>query len=199
MNERPVTDRSVPRSDVEDAALVTRISNGDKAAFEKLHSAYHNRVARFASRLIRSRETIEEVVDDTFMVVWRSAASFRRESRVSTWIIGIGYRTALKSLRSAKGQFVPINLADRACDRSDPADECALNDWVEQGLNRLPMEHRLLLELAYGLGHSMEEIATITSCPIGTVKARMFHAREKLHQHLSVLDTPRWRGQRPPM
>lgn len=199
MNERPVADRSVPRSDLEDAALVTRISHGDKAAFEKLHFAYHNRVARFVSRLIRSRENIEEVVDDTFMVVWHSAGDFRRESRVSTWIIGIGYRTALKSLRSAKSPFVSKDLADRTCDRSDHADEYERNDWVEQGLNRLPLEHRLLLELAYGLGHSMEEIATITSCPIGTVKARMFHAREKLHHHLSVLGTPGWRTHRPPI
>jgi RNA polymerase sigma-70 factor, ECF subfamily len=199
MHERQVINRSVPRSDLDDAALVALVAHGDKAAFEKLHLAYHNRVARFVSRLIRSRENIEEVVDDTFMAVWHSASDFHRQSRVSTWIIGIGYRTALKSLRGAKSQFVSKDLTDRAYDCSDHADECELSDWVERGLNRLPLEHRLLLDLAYGLGHSMEEIATITSCPIGTVKARMFHAREKLHQHLSVLDTPRWRGQRPPM
>jgi len=62
-----------------------------------------------------------------------------------------------------------------------------LRDWVAHGLSHLPIEQRLALELAYNMGHSIEEIAEITDSPVGTVKARMFHAREKLRQHLPAL------------
>jgi RNA polymerase sigma-70 factor (ECF subfamily) len=62
-----------------------------------------------------------------------------------------------------------------------------LRDWVAHGLSHLPVEQRLALELAYNMGHSIEEIAEITDSPVGTVKARMFHAREKLRQYLPVL------------
>jgi RNA polymerase sigma-70 factor (ECF subfamily) len=190
MHTQAVTNRSPPRSNFDDAALLALVAAGDRAAFEKLYLAYHRRIAHFVARFVRSRETIEEIVDDTFMVVWRNAKDFRKASRVSTWIIGIGYRTALKSIRSARCRLVLQDVDDRAEDRSDHAVESELKDWLKKGLNRLPLEQQLILQLAYGLGHSMEEISSITSLPVGTVKARMFLAREKLRQHLPALGSP---------
>jgi RNA polymerase sigma-70 factor, ECF subfamily len=70
---------------------------------------------------------------------------------------------------------------------TDPTLETEVQDWLKQGLSQLPVEQRLTLELAYHMGHSLEEIAAITECPVGTVKARMFHAREKLRQYLPSL------------
>jgi RNA polymerase sigma-70 factor (ECF subfamily) len=130
---------------------------------------------------------VEEIINDTFMVVWQSAAQFRGASRVSTWIIGIAYRTALKSLRRNQTQLKAQNMADLADMTVDPTDEAEVRDWVGKGLNHLPLEQRLVMELAYHLGHSIEEIAVITECPVGTIKARMFHAREKLRQYLPAL------------
>jgi RNA polymerase sigma-70 factor (ECF subfamily) len=69
----------------------------------------------------------------------------------------------------------------------EPMKDTELRDWIAHGLSRLPIEQRLTLELAYNMGHSIEEIAQITESPVGTVKARMFHAREKLRQYLPVL------------
>jgi RNA polymerase sigma-70 factor, ECF subfamily len=69
----------------------------------------------------------------------------------------------------------------------DPTFETETRDWLQHGMNQLPMEQRLTLELAYHMGHSLEEIAAITDCPVGTVKARMFHAREKLRLFLPTL------------
>jgi RNA polymerase sigma-70 factor (ECF subfamily) len=69
----------------------------------------------------------------------------------------------------------------------DPTFETEVQDWLKHGLNQLPVEQRLTLELAYHMGHSLEEIAAITECPVGTVKARMFHAREKLRHYLPTL------------
>jgi RNA polymerase sigma-70 factor (ECF subfamily) len=194
MYEPAGTDRPLSPSELEDAALIALVASGDRVAFEKLYSAYHKRISCFLARFIRSRENREEILDDTFMVVWRNARHFRHASRLSTWIVGIGYRTALKSLRNAKYQMVSQNIEDSTEDRSDHAVEFEQKDWVKKGLDRLPLEQRLILELAYSLGHSVEEIAAITCSPIGTVKTRMFHARRNLRDYLPELGTPSGKG-----
>jgi RNA polymerase sigma-70 factor (ECF subfamily) len=190
MYEHAGINRPLSPRDLEDTALIALVASGDRVAFEKLYLAYHKRISRFLARFIRSRENREEIIDDTFMVVWRNAGQFRHTSRLSTWIIGIGYRTALRSIRDNKYPMVSQTIADFTEIRSDYAIECEQRDWVRKGLDRLPPEQRLILELAYGLGHSIEEIAAITCSPVGTVKTRMFHAREKLRHHLPALGTP---------
>jgi RNA polymerase sigma-70 factor (ECF subfamily) len=171
-----------------DSALLAAIAQGDRGALEELYLSYHRRLARFLSRLTPRYENIEEIINDTFMVVWQSAKDFRSASQVSTWIIGIAYRTALKSFRSQKNHNAALSIEDYPEQTVDPSFDAEVNDWLNQGLNCLPVEQRLALELAYGMGHSLEEIALITQCPVGTVKARMFHAREKLRQYLPSLD-----------
>jgi RNA polymerase sigma-70 factor (ECF subfamily) len=169
-----------------DGALLVAIAAGDRRALEELYLSYHRRLARFLSRFTPRYENIEEIINDTFMVVWQNAKEFRNASQVSTWIIGIAYRTALKSFRRQKNHAV-ASLEDYPEQTVDPTVDTEVNDWLKHGLNRLPIEQRLTLELAYHMGHSLEEIATITDCPVGTVKARMFHAREKLRQYLPTL------------
>jgi RNA polymerase sigma-70 factor, ECF subfamily len=170
-----------------DRDLLTAVASGNRHALEGLYLAYHRRLARFLSRFTPAYENVEEIINDTFMVVWQSAKDFRNASQVSTWIIGIAYRTALKSLRRQKNHTANANLDDYPEQTFDPSFATEMHDWLQHGLNRLPMEQRLTLELAYHMGHSLEEIAVITECPVGTVKARMFHAREKLRQHLPGL------------
>jgi RNA polymerase sigma-70 factor (ECF subfamily) len=169
-----------------DGALLVAVAAGDRRALEELYLSYHRRLARFLSRFTPRYENIEEIINDTFMVVWQNAKEFRNASQVSTWIIGIAYRTALKSFRRQKNHAV-ASLEDYPEQTVDPTVDAEVNDWLKHGLNRLPIEQRLTLELAYHMGHSLEEIATITDCPVGTVKARMFHAREKLRQYLPTL------------
>jgi len=169
-----------------DSALLVAIAAGDRRALEELYLSYHRRLARFLSRFTPRYENIEEIINDTFMVVWQNAKEFRNASQVSTWIIGIAYRTALKSFRRQKNHTV-ASLEDYPEQTVDPTFDAEVNDWLKHGLSRLPIEQRLTLELAYHMGHSLEEIATITDCPVGTVKARMFHAREKLRQYLPTL------------
>ena len=177
--------RSMPKE--RDSALMASIAQGDRRALEELYLSYHRRLARFLSRLTPRYENIEEIINDTFLVVWQSAKDFRSASQVSTWIIGIAYRTALKSFRSQKNHNAARSIEDYPEQTVDPTFDAEVNDWLQHGLNCLPVEQRLALELAYGMGHSLEEIALITECPVGTVKARMFHAREKLRQYLPSL------------
>jgi len=170
-----------------DTPLLARVACGDRGALATLYLNYHRRLSRFLSRFTRRYENVEEILNDTFLVVWQSARDFRHASRVSTWIMGIAYRTALKSLRRDQrhGRTLPLDaLPEPSCDPTQDADT---EDWIEQGLLQLSLEHRLTLELAYHFGHSMEEIAAITAVPVGTVKARMFHAREKLRRRLPAL------------
>jgi RNA polymerase sigma-70 factor (ECF subfamily) len=170
-----------------DNDLLVSVAAGNRQALEELYLSYHRRLARFLSRFTPRYENVEEIINDTFMVVWQSAKDFRYASQVSTWIIGIAYRTALKSLRRQKNHAAARSLDEYPEQTTDPTFETEVQDWLKHGLDRLPVEQRLTLELAYHMGHSLEEIAAITECPVGTVKARMFHAREKLRQYLPTL------------
>ena len=170
-----------------DSELLIAIAAGNRRALEDLYLGYQGRLARFLSRFTRRHENIEEIINDTFMVVWRNANDFRSASQVSSWIFGIAYRTALKSIRRQKSHSAARSFDECREQTIDPVLETELQDWVMHGLNRLPDEQRLAMELACHMGHSLMEIAEITGVPIGTVKARMFHARQKLRQYLPTL------------
>ena len=170
-----------------DGELLIRVAAGDRRALEELYLNYYRRLARFLSRFTARYENAEEIINDTFMVVWQSAKDFRCASQVSTWIFGIAYRTALKSLRVQKNHTAALSLDGYPEQAIDPALDAEVTDWLNRGLSQLPVEQRMTLELAYRMGHSVEEIAAITGSPVGTVKARMFHAREKLREYLPAL------------
>jgi RNA polymerase sigma-70 factor, ECF subfamily len=169
-----------------DGELLNAIAAGDCRALEKLCFSYQRSLGRFLSRFTQCRENIEEIINDTFMVVWRSADKFRWESKVSSRIFGIAHRTALKSIRRQCRSAARI-LGEWPVQTVDPVLEAEIRDWVRHGLNRLPDEQRLTLELAYYMGYSLLEIASMTNAPVGTVKARMFLARQKLRQHLPLI------------
>jgi RNA polymerase sigma-70 factor (ECF subfamily) len=127
-----------------------------------------------------------------FWVVWQQAGRYRGEARVSTWIMGIAYRCALKDLRAHGGKPIADAHEDDDDGRAqrtfdDPFARHELSEWVAKGLAHLSCEQRVAIELAYGGGHSLEEIAVIMDCPVSTVKARMFHARVKLRNLLPAL------------
>jgi RNA polymerase sigma-70 factor (ECF subfamily) len=175
-------------SEARESLLLQRVADRDRQAFEELYTTYHRRLSRFLMRLAPRFDFAEEIINDTFWVVWRKAGDFRGASRVSTWIMGIAYRRALRALRDER-QVATTNR--RASEEDAPGEDSAANadlqDWISRGLAELPEEQRLTLELAYFLGYSCEEISAITGSPVGTIKARMFHAREKLRLSLPPL------------
>jgi RNA polymerase sigma-70 factor (ECF subfamily) len=171
-----------------DVALVQRIAAGDRAALEHLYRGYHPRVARFLRRSTRRADIVGEAINDTFWIVWQKAHLFRAESRVSTWVMGIAWRCVMRALRRHGDAAMEIVLDDETSHPlADPTAEQDLRDWVGKGLARLPVEQRVCLELAYGGGHSLEEIAAIMDCPVTTVKSRLFHARSRLREMLPRL------------
>ncbi|HEY0940942.1 MAG TPA: sigma-70 family RNA polymerase sigma factor [Steroidobacter sp.] len=188
----PVAKPAPPGNNEAELALIRRVSLRDRGAMRELYLLYHRRLSRFLMRVTQRQDLTEEIINDTLMVVWNSAERFRGESRVSTWIVGIAYRRALKSVRRRRSyEVLELEASDNLMG-DDHLQACEMQQWIEEALDELPLEQRLCLELAYVLGHSCEEIATITSCPVNTVKTRLFHARRKL----SVL-LPRLAGNLP--
>ena len=187
MNALPSAAR--PRSEFNDRLLLQRIVQGDRQAFEELYVNYHRRLARFLMRLAPRYELAEEIINDTFWIVWQKAGQFRGASQVSTWIMGIAYRRALKLLKSERCHQATeqLDCLDRELMEDEPAKAKETQDWIAEGLRELPLEQRMAIELAYGMGYSLEEIADIMNCQISTVKARMYHAREKLRHSLPRL------------
>jgi RNA polymerase sigma-70 factor (ECF subfamily) len=189
MVETPAPRAPNPGNDQSERELLERIAKSrDQAAFRTLYSSYYQRLSRLLARMSVRHEDIEEVVNDTFWVVWTKAAEFRGASQLSTWIIGIAYRRALNALRRAK--LRPV--ADHEFDEDSVSVESTENDetnqqWLSLGLERLPVEQRMALELTYTLGHSCEEVAAILDCPVNTVKTRLFRARETLKHVLPAL------------
>ncbi len=187
-----VTRSSASRpSSEQEFELIRRVAGKDRAAFEQLYLLYHRRLARFLSRFASRYGLIEEIINDTLFTVWQKAAEFRGQSQVSTWIIGIAYRRALKALKRQDGVWRTESEDQRPAQLMPANDvrhpERELEDWLARGLAQLPPEQRLTLELTYFLGHSCEEVAQITGCPVNTVKTRMFHARRRLRTLLPEL------------
>jgi RNA polymerase sigma-70 factor, ECF subfamily len=158
--------------------LLRRIAHGDQAALERLYRDYYPRLSRFVLRITRDVELVREIINDVFLVVWRSACRFRGDSTASTWILGIAYRRALKSARRQRP--VPM-LPEGAEPEADDAPHHGMD--LDGSLARLSHEQRATVELAYYFGYSYREIAEIMNCPENTVKTRMFHARRTL-KHL---------------
>jgi len=188
---------AAPPSEADDVerALLRRVSAGDRDAFRDLYLRYHRRLARFLARLTREREDAEEVINDTLWIVWQRAADFRGASRVSTWIMGIAYRRALKLIRRAAthARVMVLEQVDGESATDDAQEMTSNRQLVEHALATLPLEQRLVLEFTYYLDHSCEEIAEIMECPVNTVKTRMFHARRKLRTLLSEQTSGAWR------
>lgn len=196
MRESPAT-RSNSDPDSSDAlelALVVAIARGDRKAFEKLYTRYHGLLTRFLIRSTSRRDLVEEVVNETMWGVWRGASRFRGDSKPRSWVISIAYRCLMKALRDRPldPRVSSLNREDAGPmgdipEASNDIAQAELRDWVRHGLDLLPTEQRTTIELAYFLGQSCEEIAGIMNCAVGTVKARMFHARVRLRNTLPTL------------
>lgn len=175
-------------ADATDRALLQRMSAGDRAALATLYRGYHGRLCRFLSRLTRRPEVIEEVINDCFWIAWQKAGDFRGDSRVSTWIMGIAYRCGLKALRQhGEEPIEDSNIPEDRMPATDPEEDRELRDWLSKGLERLSTDQRVVVQLVYGEGHTLDDVAAIMQCPVGTVKARLFHARVKLRNVLPAL------------
>ncbi len=182
------TGKRVKPQNEEELALLRLVATGDRSALTRLYLLYHARLFKFVFRLTRSYATADEIVNDTMLVVWDKAASFRGDSKVSTWIFGIAYKQTMRRVTRKQLRLSPLTDLDDAGHDHDAIMEN--EDWVRQGLHALPAAQQLTVVLVFYLGLTYEETATVTECPVNTVKTRMFHARRKLKEYLSASAVP---------
>ena len=183
---RPRTE-SAPPSALNENELLERVKARDVGAFERLYRIYQPRLGRFLINLVKRPQLVEEVLDDTMMVVWQTAGSFRGTSKLSTWVFAIAYRKALKA-RSRWPDPVEDEQRDTRVS-NDPAPDSELErsrvrSALVTAMGELSAEQRAVVDLTYFHGLGYREIAEILSCPVDTVKTRMFHARRRLKQAL---------------
>lgn len=167
----------------DEVRLIGRAAAGELPAFEALYRLYHPRLTRFLERVTRRPPLVEELVNDTMLVVWRRADSFNGQSKVSTWIFGIAYRKALKALKRLDEPVADEQADERPEPGPGPERQFGQgqsNAALARALDELSAAHRAVVTLTYFHGIGYQEIAEIVDCPVDTVKTRMFHARRRL-------------------
>lgn len=184
-----------------DQQLVERVQRGDKHAFELLVAKYQRRLARLISRFVRDAAEVEDVTQDAFIKAYRALPTFRGESAFYTWLYRIGINTAknyLLALKRRAPTSTPLDAdeaeglegADLLQEASTPENELMSKqvvDVVNISLRKLPDDLRTALTLREIEGLSYEEIADVMNCPIGTVRSRIFRAREAVAENLRPL------------
>ena len=184
-----------------DQQLVLRVQKGDKAAFDLLVRKYQHRIAKLVSRYVRDRAEVDDVTQEAFIKAWRAIKGFRGESAFYTWLYRIAINTAknylvslgrrplsadMEAEEAESSAAVNLNLRDVATpERHLLADEIART--VERSLAALPEDLRSAITLREIDGLSYEEIADVMDCPIGTVRSRIFRAREAIDKELQPL------------
>lgn len=184
-----------------DQALVERVQRGDKRAFELLVSKYQRKIFRLLSRLIRDPAEVEDVAQEAFIKAYRALPNFRGESAFYTWLYRIAINTAKNHL-VAQGRRAPTTTETEVEDAENFDDADQLRDYntpdamllsrqvgeaVNRAIEKLPEDLRTAVVLRELEGLSYEEIAEAMNCPIGTVRSRIFRAREAIASELRPL------------
>lgn len=168
--------------------MLDRIAQGDLRAFEALYRTYHPRLSRFILNIIRQRSLVEEVLNDTMLVIWNRPGSYNGTSKPSTWIFAIAYRKALKALKRVDEPLEDEQARKRPSAEASPEQQLGERQTQEvlmQAISELSPDHRAVVDLAYFHEAGYREIAEIMNCPVDTVKTRMFHARRHLRGKLA--------------
>ena len=172
-------------STVEDSQLLALIAEKrDKQALAELYDRYRHTLGGFLRRKLYQDKLVDEVYNDVMMTLWQKADTFRGDSKVSTWIFGIAYRTCLSHAR--KETKHTSNSADYELEEMAEDGESGLVESLRAAMTELSDDHRVVVEMAYFYGHSLTEISSMIDCPVNTVKTRLFHARKKLKTIIQI-------------
>ncbi|HZJ81631.1 MAG TPA: RNA polymerase sigma factor RpoE [Guyparkeria sp.] len=184
-----------------DKALVARARKGDRRAFDLLVLKHQHRVQRLIARYIRDPEQVFDLTQETFIKAYRALPRFRGDSAFYTWIYRIAVNTAKNQLASDARAGYMVSLNSGGSDESDEPmiepealrdastpDALAateeLRNAVDKSISELPEDLRTALTLREMEGLSYEEIAAVMDCPIGTVRSRIFRAREAIQKSI---------------
>ena len=184
-----------------DAELVARVQQGDKKAFDLLVLKYQRKIMRLVSRMVRDQDEIEDVTQEAFIKAYRALPQFRGDSAFYTWLYRIAINTARNWLASNRRRpssptefqnedGETFNETDNLTDNNNPESELAsreIAETVNATIESLPEDLRTAIVLREIEGMSYEDIAQTMNCPIGTVRSRIFRAREAIAAKLRPL------------
>ncbi|MGK2913704.1 MAG: RNA polymerase sigma factor RpoE [Porticoccaceae bacterium] len=183
-----------------DSELVVRVQRGDKRAFDLLVLKYQHKVRAIIARYIRDRDEVNDVTQEAFIKAYRALPDFRGDSQFYTWLYRIAINTA-KNLLVSRSRRPPANDVDLE-DADDHGGSDALHDVdspenlaardellriIEETIEALPPDLRMAIRLREFDGLSYEEIAETMDCPVGTVRSRIFRAREAIDGQIKAL------------
>ena len=194
----------LPSSNDGDLMLVERTLAGDKHAFELLVVKYQRRIERLIGRMVRDVDLVEDIAQDTFIRAYRALHQFRGDAQFYTWLYRIAVNTAKKALMGMKNDPIVVHASFHDSDDEDetssrrnepttdetPESVLAAKEIaavVNAAMEALPDDLRQAITLREIEGLSYEEIATLMSCPIGTVRSRIFRAREAVSSRIRPL------------
>lgn len=180
-----------------DLALVERVQRGDRSAFDVLVLRYQHKVLKLVMRYVRDAMEAEDVTQDAFLKAYRALPSFRGDSAFYTWLYRIAINTAKNSLVSSKRRPIEYDLDLQDSEQyemharlkdSETPENLLLTDEIRETVNgamtELPEDLRTAIVLREIDGLSYEEIAAAMDCPVGTVRSRIFRAREAIDRKL---------------
>ena len=194
-------DKPAPMSDQNiDLQLIERVQRGDKNAFNLLVSKYQHKVASLVTRYVSNQSDVSDVVQEAFIKAYRALPEFRGESAFYTWLYRIAVNTA-KNYLTAQGRRPPdldVDCSDAELQEGAEAmhelanpENLILSDEIQRmvvaTLESLPEDLRTAITLREIEGLSYEEIAEIMGCPVGTVRSRIFRARDAIDKQIQPL------------
>lgn len=186
-----------PKAEPTDHQLVLRVQKGDKRAFDLLVLKYQYKLQAIVSRFVRDTDEVADVTQEAFIKAYRALPKFRGDSQFYTWLYRIAINTAKNYLvsKSRRPSSTDIDVADaeqfadneKLIDDTSPEDFIMtqeLGQVISDSLSQLPEDLRTALTLREFEGMSYEEIADVMGCPVGTVRSRIFRAREFIDKHV---------------
>jgi RNA polymerase sigma-70 factor (ECF subfamily) len=186
-----------PKTEPTDHQLVLRVQKGDKRAFDLLVLKYQYKLQAIVSRFVRDTDEVADVTQEAFIKAYRALPKFRGDSQFYTWLYRIAINTAKNYLvsKSRRPSSTDIDVADaeqftdneKLIDDTSPEDFIMtqeLSQVIKDSLSQLPENLRTALTLREFEGMSYEEIADVMGCPVGTVRSRIFRAREFIDKHI---------------
>jgi RNA polymerase sigma-70 factor, ECF subfamily len=195
-----MTESKYLMSNTTDAELVIRVQNGDKRAFDILVSKYQNKIFAIISRFVSDQAEVYDVAQETFIKAYRALPNFRGDSQFYTWVYRIAINTA-KNYLTAKGRRPPASDIDSqdaesygvgvALRENASPEKLLMRDQLEKvifdTIDELPADLKTAITLREIEGMSYEEIADSMGCPVGTVRSRIFRARETIDEKIRPL------------
>ncbi|MDP8959594.1 MAG: sigma-70 family RNA polymerase sigma factor [Actinomycetota bacterium] len=176
-----------------DQELLARFLDGDATAFEAVMRRHEDRVFAVCLRLLRDREAALEATQETFLTLFRKADRFSGRSALGTWLYRVAVNTCYDQLRRERRQRAdPLPVGHDPVDptASDPFAAVELRPDLERALGALSPEFRAVVTLSDLEGLPLQDVAEVLDLPVGTVKSRLFRARQRLAQHLGNLSGP---------